>query len=288
MTDMRVFKGAPGVTLSGNFPSLTYSAEETALRALGLTLFFDPSSRYIKGNLDSDEVSAFRWRAAVGGIKFKPFGVNRPLLITDGDRQCLRFNFGGLGTGTNGEGGSLIQDGSDNILPNAVDYTFGFLYRIPVPNTEGTASATGGILFGNRLDATQFIASASSSTGRWDYRHAGTAQSASNTVDQRDGLWHYAVFYYDAANDIFNGRRDGSTFGGSGPWTNLSYAQNISTSDGGLRMMISGVGNAAVSGAAPFDLGPWFLINGLYALSDAGKVTTINNYLNAEKTKLSA
>lgn len=279
----RIIKGAPGTVLTGaNYPSISYSAEETAFRATQPWLFLDAEARYCKalGGSPAD----FRWRAALGSVQFKPFGTHQPILASWGGRSAFRFGFGGLENGSDGRNGQLIEADETPIMQRSTSYTLAWLARVPAPMTEGNTDGTiGGVIVGGRIASGHFRSAVLDTNGRIDHRHNANIAPA-NAADYRTGAPIVVVVAFDADANTITQRVNGAVISGINA---ASYSQPFGAGDAALAWMIGGYGSTTTQGGTQLDIGAIALFRGrnLAAAGEASALAATEAYLMAERAK---
>lgn len=279
----RIIKAAPGTVLTGaNYPSMSYSAEETAFRATQPWLFLDANARYCRalGGSPAD----FRWRAALGSVQFKPFGTAYPDLVSWGGRSAMRIGFGNRTNGSDGRGGQLIEVNETPIMQRDTSYTLAWLARVPVPMTEGNTDGTiGGTIVGGRVATGQFRSAVLDSNGRTDHRHNSNAAPV-NTADYRTGVPIVFLTAYDAVAHTITQRVNGVVISGI---NGANYSEPFGAGDAALAWMIGGYGTTTTQGGTQLDIGAIALFRGrnLAAAGEASALAATEAYLMAERAK---
>lgn len=277
----RLLQSPAGQLFTGTgYPNATITAEETSVRALNPDLFFDMVPRYVANGAADDDVSEWRLMETRALEQMRAVAGAKPTLTNwgVGTRKCLRFGFG---TGLIGAiNGAIVQVSSTNWLQSNTDYTLVYVARVPIPlgAEVPTVQSPGGYVIGSRLDTDAFRTGYNSSNGRIEYRHLNaTPTSTPNLMDAVPRAW---MFDYDATLDTLTGRVNGSGIAG-GNYTAAAYPENISTADGGLRLMFGGYGAAGVNGAFIGDLACVMLFRGrklMQNVSESAALAIVNAY----------
>lgn len=279
----RIIKAAPGTVLTGaNYPTIGYSAEETAFRATSPWLFLDADARYCKALGGSP--ANFRWRAALGSVQFKPFGSQYPDLISWGGRSAMRIGFGSRTNGSDGRGGQLIEVDETPIMQRGETYTLVTLARVPVPMTEGNTDGTiGGTIVGGRVASGHFRLGVLDTNGRIDHRHNGNV-APTGTADYRTGVPVVIVEAFDAVAQTRTERVNGVV---TAAVNGVSYSEPFGAGDAALAWMIGGYGSTTTQGGTQLDIGAIALFRGrnLAAAGEASALAATEAYLMAERAK---
>jgi hypothetical protein len=205
MTDLSYIVGQRDWTVP--MPKLILDPDEQAVMNIaGLNVWLEPGPDNIVRADNGDFVA---WVDRVSRRRFVPRAAAKPLVVSSGATQALRFGFGGTLTGA--ANGSLhAEDGAD--LLSATGYTIGILARFPIAaangGTEGVTTAYGD-WFGSEAATSYLVAGTNNqvSTSIRNNVALGSEITYGTRID--DGLWHRHVFSYDFTGKVEAYRKDG-------------------------------------------------------------------------------
>lgn len=268
----------PSATTAG----FAQDAARQAVYDLGPTVMLEAHPNYVRRGIKGH---GFGWLDLARDRLFTPLYDNvAPDLVADGDGYACRFGFGGTRTFSVTNCG-ILRDDLDTDLLAAETWTLGLLLRIPVRSggETGVTAKAGGVPVGNR--ATNWSTEGNGvlinyDTGVTQARCGGTLV-VNNATDIADATWHYITIAHEnalAPKTIH--RRDG---------VQISSASSTALpSTGGMtkEMTIGGIpeNNILFCG----ELAAVVRVNGEGYRTGDGKIETLEAYLAALKTKLTA